>query len=140
MSTDISFSDKMLVELAKDLRSKAYAPYSNYTVGAACLGLSGIAYFGCNVENSSYPVSICAERSAIASAVAHGEKGIVVLAVAGGPASSPPLPDLRPCGMCLQFMAEFMKPEGRILIAEGNDKYLEFTLKELFPEAFNLPR
>ncbi len=132
------FTDKMLLELARDTRRVAYAPYSGFTVGAACIGRSGVTYFGCNVENASYPIGMCAERAAVAAAVAHGESKISVLAVAGGPRDADPQGDVRPCGMCLQFMSEFMQPEGRILIADGPDRMIELTLGQLLPEAFDL--
>lgn len=139
MTGDAQFTDRMLVQLARDARQNAYAPFSNYTVGAACLGEKGTAYFGSNVENSSYPVGICAERVAASSAVSHGEKGLLAVAIAGGPRESPPDPAIRPCGMCLQFLAEFMKPDSIILIADGNDRFIKFTLAELLPAAFTLP-
>jgi len=132
------FTDRMLVELARDARKAAYPPYSGFTVGAACKAESGITYFGCNVENSSYPVGICAERAAVAGAIAHGEKGIVTLAIAGGGKDSRPDGEIRPCGMCLQFLSEFMAPSGRILIADDVEGWVETTLGELLPHAFNM--
>ena len=135
-----NFTDKMLLELARDMRERAHAPYSNYTVGAACLAGSGIAYFGCNIENASYPVGICAERIAVASAIAHGESKITALALAAGPRNSPALPDARPCGMCLQFMSEFMDPDARILISDGDAGFIEFTMANLLPQAFKLSK
>jgi cytidine deaminase len=133
------FTDRMLLEMAKDARSNAYAPYSGFEVGAACLGGSGKAYFGCNVENASYPVGLCAERAALASAVAHGEKKVSILALAAGPKGSPALATARPCGMCLQFMTELMSSDARIIIADGDDRQVELTLKDLLPQAFGLP-
>ncbi len=130
------FTDKMLLELARDTRKVAYSPYSNFTVGAACRARSGTAYFGCNVENSSYPVGICAERAAAACAIAHGEEEIDTIAIAGGNRDDQPSGDLRPCGMCLQFLSEIMDPDGRILIADGIDGSVEFTLGDLLPHAF----
>jgi cytidine deaminase len=136
--TGACFSDRMLLQLARDLRNVAYAPYSCFTVGAACRAESGVTYFGCNVENSSYPVGICAERAAVAAAIAHGEKRITTIALAGGPSGQPPSGNIRPCGMCLQFLSEFMDPEGIIIIADGVDSSTQFTLKALLPEAFRL--
>ena len=132
------FTDKMLLELAKDQRKMSYAKYSNFTVGAACRGESGTAYFGCNIENASFPVGICAERAAAASAISHGEKKITVLAVAGGRKDSPPSGELRPCGMCLQFLSEFMDKSGKIIIADGEYGLIETTLGELLPGAFKI--
>lgn len=128
----------MLIGIARDLRRNAYAPYSGFTVGAACRAASGVTYFGCNVENSSYPVGICAERVAVAAAIAHGEKRIAVLALAGGREGAEPDGAITPCGMCLQFLAEFMEPEGRILVADGIDGRQEYTLADLLPRAFNM--
>lgn len=133
-----SFTDDMLIALARDKRRCAHAPYSRFTVGAACRAGSGTTYFGCNVENASYPVGVCAERTAVASAVAHGETSITTLAVAGGRGESPADGDLRPCGMCLQFLSEFMEADGRILIADGADGVTVSTLGELLPSAFKL--
>lgn len=138
MQNEPTFTDKMLLQLPRDSRDRAYAPYSGYTVGAACLGGSGIAYFGCNIENASYPVGICAERAAAASAIAHGETKIVSLALAAGPKDSPPLADARPCGMCLQFISEFMNSNARILISDGDNGFIEFTLENMLPQAFKL--
>ena len=130
------FTDAMLLELARDLRKNAHAPCSGFTVGAACRAESGVTYFGCNVENSSLPVGICAERVAVAMAISHGEKKITVLALAGGLRDKNPDGGIRPCGMCLQFLSDFMEPGGRILVADGIDSYGEFTLSELLPQAF----
>lgn len=133
------FTDKMVLELARDQRGNAHAPYSKFTVGAACVGGSGVAYPGCNVENCSYPVGICAERAAMAAAVAHGETKVTVLALAGGNRDEEPDGSVRPCGMCLQFLSEFMESDGRILIADGKDKHVEYTLGELLPGPFEKP-
>jgi cytidine deaminase len=136
--TEVKFSEKMLVQLARDKRSAAYAKYSGFTVGAAVRGGSGKAYFGCNIENSSYPVGICAERVAVVCAIAHGETRIEMLALAGGYKNEAPDGEIRPCGMCLQFMSEFMRPESRIFIADGESGNIELSLSEIFPSAFIL--
>ncbi|HEX9745616.1 MAG TPA: cytidine deaminase [bacterium] len=133
------FTERMLIEVAKDQRKKSHAPYSKFTVGAACKGGSGVTYFGCNVENASYPVGICAERAAVASAISHGEDKITMIAISGGDAGADSNPDLRPCGMCLQFLSEFMEEESIILIEGGTDRYTEFKLVDLLPGAFRLP-
>ncbi len=132
------FTDKMLLELARDLRKVAHAPYSNFSVGAACRAESGTAYFGCNVENSSYPVGTCAERVAVGAAIAHGEKKITTIAIAGGNRDEGPAGNLVPCGMCLQFLSEFMEKDGVVFIADGSDGFKEYTLGELLPHAFRL--
>jgi cytidine deaminase len=139
MSGDPGFTDKMLLELARDMRAKAYAPYSKFTVGASCLGISGIAYFGCNIENASYPVGICAERVAVASAISHSELKISVLAIAGGNCAEEVDGKVRPCGMCLQFVSEFMELDGRVLISDSATSFSEFKLSDLLPQGFSLP-
>ena len=135
---DACFTDNMMAELARDLRKAAYAPYSGYTVGAACRGESGTTYFGCNVENSSFPAGICAERNAVAAAIAHGEKKIRAIAIAGNMAGDDPDGTITPCGVCLQFLSEFMDSSGRIIVADGNNSTVEYTLGELLPHAFKV--
>lgn len=134
----VEFNERMLLQLARDKRVSAHAKYSGFTVGAAVRAGSGKVYFGCNVENSSYPVGVCAERVAVATAIAHGEMKIEILALAGGRKNEPPDGEVRPCGMCLQFMSEFMKKDSKIYIADGESGYNEYALSELLPHAFTL--
>ena len=118
-----------LVQLALEARERAYAPYSNYRVGAAALTASGRFFTGCNVESAAYPTSMCAERVAVFKAVSEGEREFVALAVVtinGG----------TPCGACRQVMAEFgLDTLVLIADAEGNLKQ-EARLAELLPGAF----
>lgn len=121
-----------LVNAAKSAMTHAYAPYSKFQVGAAVLGASGKVYAGCNVENASYGLSICAERTAVANAVCAGEREIMAVAIAtsvGEPAF--------PCGACRQVLAEFAPKGGDMTIylvsAQGADTY---TLSELLPHSF----
>lgn len=120
---------KELVRIAKQARIWAYAPYSNYKVGAAVLTESGRIYEGVNVENSAYPDSICAERTAIFTAVSNGEKKFQAIAVVtknGG----------TPCGSCRQVMSEFGE-DILVIIADENEKILmEKKLSDLLPGAF----
>ena len=118
-----------LISLAIDARQRAYAPYSNYRVGAALLTSSGKFFTGCNVENAAYPTSLCAERVAVFKAVSEGEREFVAVAVVTGNAGAP-------CGSCRQVLAEFGL-ETRVLIAdaEGSLKQ-ETSLSELLPGAF----
>jgi cytidine deaminase len=124
---------KELEPLVKDalaVRQHAYAPYSKFLVGAALLGASGKVYLGCNVENSSYGLCVCAERGAVARAVADGERhfrGIVVATQ-----SVPPSP---PCGMCRQTMCEFDADLPVLLVNDKGDR-VETSLGELFPMSF----
>jgi cytidine deaminase len=125
-----------MIDLANEARRRAYAPYSNYQVGAALRTRSGRIYTGCNVENAAYPHCMCAERVAIFNAVSEGEKEFEVIAVATTNGGSP-------CGGCRQVMAEFGL-DTIVLIADGDGRLvLETTVGGLLPGAFtpaNLPR
>lgn len=122
-------TDRELAERAAAFRANAYAPYSGFAVGAALLAASGRIYGGVNVENAAYPVGICAERAAIAAAVAAGERSFTALAVT---ADSPDV--CVPCGMCRQVLAEF--PIGRIILANTAGALRIMTMAELLPVAF----
>ena len=117
-----------LIDLAKQVRKKAYAPYSRYKVGAALLGKSGKIYTGCNVENASYGHTICAERAAIVKAVSEGEREFEAVAVVTKNGGSP-------CGACRQVLSEF-SPELIIYIADKDGAYRTTTLKKLLPDSF----
>jgi len=118
-----------LIDRANEARRWAYAPYSNYPVGAALRTKSGHIYTGCNVENAAYPAGICAERVAIFKAVSEGEKEFEVIAVATANGGSP-------CGVCRQVMAEFGL-DTIVLIGNGDGGLLqETTVRELLPAAF----
>ena len=128
-----------LITTALETRKRSYSPYSKYAVGAAVLAESGRIYGGCNIENASYGATVCAERVAIFSAVAAGEKKITALAVVGGPADAGGvMPDeASPCGICRQVMREFGDPaEMEIVIAKSINDYRIFKLAELLPESF----
>ena len=118
-----------LIDIANEARRRAYAPYSNYQVGAALRTRSGRIFTGCNVENAAYPHVMCAERVAIFKAVSEGEKEFEVLAVVtynGG----------TPCGGCRQVMAEFGL-DTLVLIADGKGRLIqETTVARLLPGAF----
>ena len=121
--------DKELIAVAKKYREHSYSPYSKFKVGAAVITKSGNVYGGCNIENSSYPVTNCAERTAIFKAVSEGERDIAALAVVGdtdGPCS--------PCGACRQVIAEF--GINRIIMANLKGDIKVVTLEELLPFAF----
>jgi len=121
-------ANKSLIEAAEKASKMAYAPASHYAVGAALLTASGRIFTGCNIENASFPVGICAERVAMAKAISEGEKKFEKIAIyANGP-----LPV--PCGMCRQFMAEFN--ENLIVIAANEETEKSFLLKDLLPQAF----
>lgn len=118
-----------LIQAAQQVKAKAYAPYSNYQVGAALLTKSGKIFLGVNVENAAYPDTICAERSAAVSAVSAGEREFEAIAVAtrnGG----------TPCGSCRQFLSEFGLDIEVLLVDEHGDLIQQSTIRELLPGAF----
>jgi cytidine deaminase len=119
-----------LLAQAKAARERAYAPYSEFRVGAAVLGDNGKVYTGANVENASYGLSVCAERAAVIAAVFDGCRRLVAAAVVTS--SSPPA---APCGMCRQTLAEFARA---LPITLGNDagERVDTTLEALLPRAF----
>ena len=120
-----------LMNAARDVRERAYAPYSKFKVGAAVRGASGQIYAGCNVENVAYPEGTCAEAGAIALMVASGETELVEVAVI---ADSPsPVP---PCGGCRQKLAEFATPDTPVTLATMEGGLLRTTVGDLLPGAF----
>ena len=124
-----------LIDAARAACERAYAPYSNFRVGAAIATDDDTIVTGCNVENASYGLTICAERAAVFSAVAAGTRAISCIAVAIA-APGDDEATLVPCGACLQVLAEFMPPDGKVLIAGRG----ELTLKDLLPHSFALPQ
>ncbi|WP_170782764.1 cytidine deaminase [Ruegeria lacuscaerulensis] len=120
-----------LKDAALLVRENAYAPYSNFKVGAAIRSASGVIYSGCNVENVAYPEGTCAEAGAIAAMVAAGEQELTEIYVV---ASSPqPVP---PCGGCRQKLAEFGKREVKVTLASVEGAEMETTIGDLLPGAF----
>jgi cytidine deaminase len=118
-----------LVRRAKDVMRNAYAPYSKFHVGAAIEADDGSIHVGCNVENASYGLTICAERMAVGAAVAAGKRTLRRIAVASGVE-----PPATPCGACRQLLAEFgLQLE---IIAAGPSTERRWTLRDLLPEAF----
>ena len=122
-----------LIELAAGARDAAYAPYSKYHVGASLLTKSGTWFTGCNVENASYGLCFCAERTAIVKAVSEGETEFEAIAVATADGGSP-------CGACRQFIAEFCGPEMIVIIHDVSSPATDvrYTLDDLLPNAFRL--
>jgi cytidine deaminase len=122
------FELQELVTAALAVRRRAYAPYSRFRVGAALLARDGAIYSGCNVENASYGLTICAERNAVAHAVAMGARAFdaVVIATENGVA---------PCGACRQVLAEF-NPQMTVILVDGAGRQRRFSLAELLPVAF----
>jgi len=124
---------KELLAAARKARRKAYAPYSNFRVGAAVLGGDGRVYSGCNVENSSFGLTICAERNAIFGMVAAGVREIREVLVIGETAESLP-----PCGACRQVMAEFAAPGVVVHMCTKAGASTDATVGELVPHLFHL--
>ena len=123
-------TDEALIEIAKQYRTHSYSPYSHFPVGAAVLTAAGKVYGGCNIDNSSYPLGNCAERTAIFKAVSEGERDLAAIAIVAdtpGPCS--------PCGACRQVMAEFRIP--RIIMANLKGEWCVVTLDQLLPYAFS---
>ncbi len=119
-----------LIDMAKEARKNAYAPYSKFKVGAALLTKSGKVFTGCNVENSSFGASMCAERVAVFKAVSEGErefKAIAVVTDTDDPAM--------PCGMCRQVLSEFSM-DIKVYAANLDGKVKTTTLRDLLPYAF----
>lgn len=124
-------SDKELLEIAKSMCDKAYAPYSNFHVGAALLTDDDTVFTGCNVENASYGATNCAERTAMFKAVSEGYTHFKKIAVAAGDGST-----AYPCGVCRQVMNEFMY-DGEVILEEAGE-VIKYTVKELLPHGFTL--
>lgn len=120
-----------LAQLARDARGRAYAPYSRFQVGAALLTRGGAVHLGVNVENAAYPVGICAERCALGTAVAAGDRDLVAIAVVGG------VELVYPCGMCRQALTEFC-PDIRVILVTTDPAVpaVEVSLRTLLPHAF----
>lgn len=122
-----------LLAAARTTRDRAWAPYSGFHVGAAVLGESGAIYAGCNVENASYGLTVCAERVAVFSAVAAGERRVTAIAVI----ADLPHP-VTPCGACRQVLAEFAAPDAPVLLANTAGATEATTVGALLPLAFHM--
>ena len=124
-----------LVQEAKSVRERAYAPYSHYQVGAAIATKSGSIFVGCNVENASFGATICAERGAIMQMIAHGERDPIACAVVTGDEGA------SPCGICRQVLAEFASDMPVVLVGLGSregETGRVVQLADLLPLAFKL--
>ena len=107
----------------------AYAPYSKFHVGAALLAADGTLYTGCNVENRSFGLSICAERSAVVQAVSKGRRSFVALAIAAPDSETP----VGPCGACRQVLSEFMAPDAPVRFGGSGPEQVNTTIGTLYP-------
>jgi cytidine deaminase len=124
-----------LVRSAVTAARNAYCPYSRFHVGAALQTASGMIYTGCNVENSSYGATICAERSAVAKAVGDGEKRFRAVAITGYRESEENMSFCMPCGICRQVLSEFAGEGFEIAVTDGKVIKI-YMISELLPEAF----
>ena len=124
-----------LIEVAKEVRLNAYAPYSKFKVGAAVLGADGNIYKGCNIENASYGATVCAERTALLTMVANGCQSFKAIAVIG--AREEP-GDGGPCALCRQVMVEFADDMSKTLVISAGQSghYIIRTVADLYPNAF----
>lgn len=120
-----------LIKLAFDAQKNSYSPYSNFAVGACVLSKNQKVYCGANIENSSYPAGICAERVALSKAISEGEKEFEIIVITANGDNYP-----YPCGICRQFLSEF--GNMKVVVAKSIDDYKEFMLSELLPNAFKL--
>lgn len=133
MTVNTIITNKELVNLARKAALNAYAPYSNFIVGAAVLCEDGTTVVGCNVENASYGLTICAERNALFSAVAQGKKPKAI-AVTCPYAMNDINQYKMPCGACRQVMAELLNEDSLVIV----DHVGSYSVEELFPEPFKL--
>ena len=124
-----------LLKLAFEAREKAYAPYSNWKVGAALLTKQGKVYLGCNIENSGFSSTVCAERTAFFKAVSEGEYDFDKIAIVGGDAQLGSQGYCTPCGVCRQVMSEFCRPDDfEVICGKSETEYKVFKLREMLPE------
>ena len=125
------------LSLAQQAMQYAYAPYSNFHVGACLVCQDGSVYTGCNIENAAFTPTNCAERTAFFKAVSEGKRDFVKIAIVGGKKGEMTAP--APCGVCLQVMSEFCKAdEFEIVMAKSEEDYSSKRLSELLPSSFSL--
>ena len=127
---------KSLIGKAVLAAKNAYSPYSNYSVGAALITKDGKIFTGCNIENSSFSATVCAERTAFFNAVSQGIREFAAIAVVGGKNGDFDTPAF-PCGVCRQVMSEFCDENFKIILKNG-EKQEEYTLSDLLPNSFTL--
>ncbi len=125
---------RSLTDAANDAKTKAYAPYSRFRVGSALLAEDGTVFTGCNVENSSFSLTICAERNALFKAVSEGHSVFRAIAVTSDDPGF-----LTPCGACRQVLSEFA-PDIEVILATASGKIKRTNLKELLPMPANLKK
>lgn len=128
----MTVNEQTLFSKAMAAMQNAYAPYSNYSVGAALVAEDDSIYTGCNVENASYGLTNCAERTAIFKAVSEGKKSFKAIIIVNATSEMS-----KPCGACRQVMSEFMGPEVQVFLTDKDNNYREYSFKEILPLAFS---
>ena len=126
-----------LIRQALEARERSYAPYSNFSVGAALMTADGTCYTGANIESASYSPTVCAERVAFFTAVHQGHRRFRAIAIVGGSTGASISNYCPPCGVCRQVMAEFCDADFTVILFDGKNAK-EIPLGELFPESFHL--
>ena len=127
-------TNEELIKIAIEARKYAYAPYSHWLVGAALLTQDEKVYTGCNIENSAFTGTSCAERTAFFKAISEGEMKFSKIAVVGGDEKQGIVSIVTPCGVCRQVMTEFCDPdEFKIICAKSENDYKEYSLRDLIP-------
>lgn len=122
---------KNLIDIALANKKNSYSPYSNFRVSCVVKTKTGSVYKGVNIENAAYSPCLCAERSAMSTAISEGEKDFTYIVITGDSK------DTFPCGVCRQFIKEFADDETKIVIANSPDDYRIFTIDELLPHSFS---
>lgn len=120
-----------LIQIALDNKENSYSPYSNFRVSAVVMTKDGEIYKGVNIENASYPATICAERSALAAAISEGARDFDTIIITGDSV------DTYPCGVCRQFMAEVLDQDTKIVIANSPTDYKTYSMEDLLPHSFS---
>lgn len=123
---------KELLEKAKSVQKNSYSPYSKFPVGAALRSDKGNIYTGCNVENISFGLTICAERNAVFKMVASGDRKIKEILILGNTEEP-----LAPCGACRQVLAEFSEPDTTVYMVGKGDKFIKTDMMSVLPHVFN---
>ncbi|MDU5504973.1 MAG: cytidine deaminase [Anaerococcus vaginalis] len=122
---------KELIKLAIENKKNSYSPYSNFRVSSLVLTKKGNIYKGVNIENAAYSVTLCAERSALSSAISAGDREIDTIVITGDSTMT------YPCGVCRQFMAEFLDSDSKIVIANSTANYKIYGLDDILPYSFS---
>lgn len=129
--------NKDLINMALEIRKNAYVPYSNFAVGAILVTKDDTIFKGCNIENASYGLSNCAEKTAFFKAISEGYKDFSKIVIVGGFKDRTITDYAFPCGMCRQIMTEFCNEDFIVIVAKNENDFLEFKLKDLLPYGFN---